>query len=272
MTLASERTSQSPSRPTQACVGQSRGELALDAEAIVREYWRASGIHVEAETKNGMKYEVPDYYVIRVAATHDVLVKLAEKAKESNCSEVLRQLPQIAKTINEIGKAKNLSEDERYVNIAGGRRDGVELKEGMAWLESIGYGKYANIVAGPLIRSTLGYLVTHMPLSVKSTYTHLVDGIREAYDEMREEKIVDPELDLAGQVEPQWGNHSLRRHADAVAQRSLQKGLFKAGEGLEDVTSEMIDVFFGWALKACGRRCSCTTQVSIAWRGELLPV
>ena len=97
---------------------------------------------------------------------------------------------------------------------------------------------------------TLGYLVTHMPLSVKSTYTHLVDGIREAYDEMREEKIVDPELDLAGQVEPQWGNHSLCRHADAVAQRSLQKGLFKAGEGLEDVTSEMIDVFFGWALKA----------------------
>ena len=56
-----------------ACVGQSRGELALDAEAIVREYWRASGIHVEAETKNGMKYEVPDYYVIRVAATHEVL-------------------------------------------------------------------------------------------------------------------------------------------------------------------------------------------------------
>ena len=45
--------------------------------------------------------------------------------------------------------------------------------------------------------------------------------------------------------------HPVRRHAeDAVAQRSLQKGLFKAGEGLEDVTSEMIDVFFGWALKA----------------------
>ena len=69
---------------------------------------------------------------------------------------------------------------------------------------------------------------------------------------MREEKIVDPELDLAGQFEPHTGAtmHSLRRHADAVAQRSLQKGLFKAGEGLEDVTSEMIDVFFGWALKA----------------------
>jgi hypothetical protein len=233
-----------------AFVGKSQGELALDAAAIVREYWRASGVAIQTKEEGGMQYETPDYYVIRVAAPYVLMEKMAAKAEDSACAEVARQAKAIAKYVKERGRAANLGEDERYVNVVGGRRDGEELREGMAWLAALGLAKYASVVPGPLIRSTLGYLVTHMPLAVSSTYTHLVEGIGEAYAEMKAEKIVDPELDLAGQVEPHWGNHSLRRHADAVAQRARQEGRLKATpKGLEEVTSNLIDVFFGWALK-----------------------
>ena len=104
---------------------------------------------------------------------------------------------------------------------------------------------HASIVPGPLVRATHGKLLSHMPLAVGSTYTHLVDGIREAYEIMQDEGVVDPDLDLAGQVEPSWGNHSLRRLADALAQRALREGR----PGMEGVTKKLIDAFFGWCLK-----------------------
>ena len=71
---------------------------------------------------------------------------------------------------------------------------------------------------------------------------------------MRREGVVDPELDLAGQKEPQWGNHSLRRMADKIAQRAKQEGKLEAERGMEAVTTETIDVFFGWALKELCRK------------------
>ena len=50
-----------------------------------------------------------------------------------------------------------------------------------------------------------------------------------------------------GQVEPKWGNHSLRRHADGVAQEALRLGL------IPNVSKQLIDFFFGWLLKELSR-------------------
>ena len=59
---------------------------------------------------------------------------------------------------------------------------------------------------------------------------------------MKSEGVVDPELDLQGKVEPLWGNHSLRRHADGAAQQAKTEGK------LPDVSADLINAYFGWCL------------------------
>ena len=143
------------------------------------------------------------------------------------------------------GGSKTLDDAARYVNIAGGARHGTEVVSAWEWIGELGLRDHANIVAGPLVRATHGKMMSHMPLAVKSSYTHLVNGIEEAYEICVREGIVDPELDLAGQAEPTWGNHSLRRQADAAAQRALREGR----PMMEGVTVNLINAFFGWCLK-----------------------
>ena len=58
---------------------------------------------------------------------------------------------------------------------------------------------------------------------------------------------MDPEFDLQGQAEPTWGNHSLRRHADGVAQQAKREGK------LPEISKQLIDYFFGWLLKEMAR-------------------
>ena len=116
-----------------------------------------------------------------------------------------------------------------------------------SWLEHHGVGKYTTIVPGPLIRSTLGKVLTHMPLSTGSTYTHLIGAMTAAYTISEEMAEPDTELDLQGLKTPKWGNHSLRRHSDKVARESMHK------HGTEmckiEVTKQLIDYFYGWLLK-----------------------
>ena len=117
----------------------------------------------------------------------------------------------------------------------------------MAWLVAIGLGGDSSIVAGPLVRATHGYTITHESLAVGSTYTHLANAIGEAHRELESEGVVDPEFDLQGQIEPTWGNHSLRRHADGVAQQAKREGK------LNEISKQLIDYFFGWLLKEMAR-------------------
>ena len=114
------------------------------------------------------------------------------------------------------------------------------------WLEEKGYGRCVHIVPGPLIRATLGTVLTHMPLTTKSTYTHLIGAIKGAYEISKEMEEPDEELDLQGLPEPKFGNHSLRRHSDKVARESLP---LHAEVGGGEVTKQVIDYFYGWLLK-----------------------
>ena len=228
-----------------ACVGLTRGPLALNAEAIVRDYLEECGVSLEGAVEGGMQIERPNYYVVRVSGSQELLRRVAAAAPESSCADVRVQANSIHYYAGLRGGAKTLDETARYVNIAGGTRLGAEIVAAWAWVKARGWGDHASIVPGPLVRATNGNTLTHMPLDVKSTYTHLVKGIESAYEIMKDENIVDPDLDLAGQVEPTWGNHSLRRHADELAQRALRDSYSL----MEGVTTKMINVFFGWCLK-----------------------
>ena len=167
------------------------------------------------------------------------------------CEVIAKQAKAIAKYVKERYEASNLGSDMRYVNVAGGSKIGAdryseELDVARGWLEQQGLGKYTSIVPGPLVRATLGRTLTHMPLATGSTYTHLGNAMKEAYEISKGMSEPDMELDLQGAKEPKFGNHSLRRHADKVARESIPKHM---AEGCTEVTKQLIDYFFGWLLK-----------------------
>ena len=230
-----------------ACVGKTKGPLALDVASIVRGYYDACGLVVTTSLDHGMIVERPDYYVVRVSGNGSILGKVAEEAPKSSCAAVRAYAPTIAMYANRRGSAKNKPEEGRFVNVVGGPKDCSEIAEAMSWLAGLGLKAECSIVPGPLLRATNGYVITHEPLAVESSYRHLVKAISEAHDEIKSAGIVDPEFDLQGQVEPKWGNHSLRRHADGVAQEALRLGL------IPNVSKQLIDFFFGWLLKELSR-------------------
>ena len=168
-------------------------------------------------------------------------------------SEVIAgQAAAILKYSKERHRAATLSEELRYVNVAGGCRLGKDsydevLTAARDWLELKGFGKITTIVPGPLVRATLGKVLTHMPLSTGSTYTHLVSAMAEAYEISKEMPEPDVEFDMQGASKPKWGNHSLRRHSDKVARESID--LHDVADSSVKVTKEVIDYFFGWLLK-----------------------
>ena len=137
-------------------------------------------------------------------------------------------------------QAKSKGEEEKYVNIAGGRANGPEVTSAMAWMHSMGWSRFTDLVKGPLIRAPVGYVITHMPLVTTSADHHIRTALDRAYEELVASGEHDPELDLPPGMDPQWGQHSFRREADRVAQSTRDK----SGASEEDV-----DFFFGWRLK-----------------------
>ena len=147
--------------------------------------------------------------------------------------------------------ASNLGEENRYVNVIGGMKlrpllFSEEIRSVVGWLDSKGWGEYVSTVPGPLVRATFGKVLTHMPLATKSTYTHLISAMKDAYDISIKMEEPDVEFDLQGLKVAKWGNHSLRRHSDKVAREALK--LHKAA-GVDEVNKQLIDYFYGWLLK-----------------------
>ena len=50
-----------------------------------------------------------------------------------------------------------------------------------AYLTKKGLGAFIDEVPGPLFRSTHGRLITHMPLTPDSSYTHAMGALKRAY-------------------------------------------------------------------------------------------
>ena len=89
----------------------------------------------------------------------------------------------------------------------------------LQWVQSVGLGRYANVVPGPLLRATDGKKVTHIQLQTGSAYGHLSKAMEKAYFTSRARGVVDQELDLGSHDpdKPKIGHHWARRKADQVA-------------------------------------------------------
>ena len=224
-------------------VGKSQGALAIEGAQLIRELWKESGVQVTEKIEDGMIVERPDYSVVRVS-----LVDMSDEVFEKFIKAVVRTRDGAVATHAKATVAKarqrraatTKGEEHRYINIAGGARDGSSIKEAMAWLQSHGLAAYADVVKGPLLRATHGRLLTHMPLAPDSSYTHIMGALRDAYLLSSEMEEPDLELDLAGLEEPKWGHHSLRRTADKIARDTMAMTGADKGD---------IDDMFGWKQK-----------------------
>ena len=217
--------------------------LKIPNAVILRKWLKVAKIETcREQDEGGFSIERPDYWVVRVSFTaatvREVEKFLTELDQTKN--EVIAANAKATRTyVQQRTKSKKIGEEMRYVNIAGGRKDGQEVRSAWQWLEKIGWTQRASVTPGPLIRATSGDRVTHMPLATGSTYTHLVRAIEVAYEKSRLMGTPDPELELQGLKEPHFGNHSLRRHGDRVARETKE---------MTKVTKETIDYFFGWLL------------------------
>ena len=244
-----------------AFVSTTEGEGKLEGGAALKSWVNLCGLKWDRSIgkDGGLTVLSPNYWVVRLSLaslTRASYEKLSEEIENTEVKAILKESSAIRKYLKERYFSKNLGVEQRYVNMAGGHRivdsdnAGVSFSKDIVtvfnWLEGKGFGAHADIVPGPFVRATLGYKLTHMPMSTASTYTHLVEAIKEAYVISKEMDEADLELDLQGLAEPHFGNHSLRRHADKLARESLH---LHAARGVVEVTKELIDYFFGWLLK-----------------------
>ena len=227
-------------------VGTSRVSK-VPAEQYVRDLWRAYGLDMaEAMVDGGFKVEKPDYSVVRIellgmplALVEALRAALETEAKRKTASSVAMHARASLYYLKLRTSAKNIAESSRYVNIAGGAVEGEAVRSARAWAGARGLSEWTSRVDGPLLRSTMpgSGALTHMPLQVGSTYTHHVGALKAAYELSKSLGDVDLELELQGQSEPHFANHSMRRFADRVARET---------RGETGASVMEIDIVFGW--------------------------
>ena len=76
-----------------------------------------------------------------------------------------------------------------------------------------------------------------MPLTVESSYTHVIGALKRAWEISSKMEEPDLELDLEGLEQPKWAHHSFRRTADKIARATMEQ----TGASKED-----LDDMFGW--------------------------
>ena len=231
-----------------AICGRTRGTLSFRAADYMRSFWKESNFELIEEQREGMKIIRPDYFVLRVSLlgmTGPVREYFKKQLETCTDKRVAEWASYSARKVTERGRSLNDGEEKKCVNIAGGRK--AELVGCERWLESIGLGKFGNIVPGPLLRATDGKGVTHMPLQPGSSYTHLAKAMEDAYFLSRARGQDDAELDLGNHdpEKPKIGHHWARRKADQVARDTMD---------VTKTTPETIDEAFGWDQKQAKRK------------------
>jgi hypothetical protein len=215
----------------------------MTVAADLRELWKVQGIHVSHHKELGFDVERPDYWVTRVSLidmSDEIFGKFIRDIKLDSPEPVARFANYSVTTAKKRRKATSLGEEEKFVNISGGRAKGPENCAAMTWMMAKGWSRFVEEVKGPLIRAPSGYTITHMPLVTTSADHHIRTALDDAYAELIESGAHDPELDVPPGEEPEWGQHSFRREADRVAQSTREKS---------KVSDDDIDFFFGWNLK-----------------------
>ena len=165
-------------------VGVTGGPLSLRGADNLRRLWALSGFKIETSRTDGMLVQRPNYYVLRLSLLgmeregKSGLNRLVRLVRNTSEQVVVRSRSWIVAYLNERYKGATGSEEERYVNMAGGPKGSEEIREMRGWLVTNGFGAFIEKgeVPGPLLRATARgspHVVTHMPLKPGSSYAHV---------------------------------------------------------------------------------------------------
>ena len=238
------------------CLGTTLGTAVLPFEKCLREYWRLAGLRVVSWTEGGYEVTSVDYSVIRVSflgLSADRFAALLRLLPISSVPEVRAAAASLAGRARTRYDAKG-SKEKRYINLLGGGHDDPRMHRLTRELAEAGFGATGHpggcvsVGLGPLLRSTDGDRVSHMPLDPSATYATLHRIFDDAYDLANPEGDPDPWLDMQGMDEPLWGHHSFRRMADTVARATMER---------TGATEQDIDLIFGWNEKMYSHKMQC---------------
>ena len=185
-------------------MGKSRG-IGIEGARHLRDYWGELGLLTEQVIEDGYLVERPNYWVVRVSfldMNGSELSRLRSAVKLSQVSAMSKHTPYSLSRLDELVKATTRGEEFRYINVAGGTRDSSSLRASIEYLKAKGLGKFVDLVPGPLFRATRGRLITHMPLAIESSYTHVMGSLKAAYEISSKMDEADLELDLEGLEKP----------------------------------------------------------------------
>jgi hypothetical protein len=221
------------------CLGTTLGAAHLPLAQLLRSYWEACGQKPVTFSEGGYEVTTVDYSVARVSmlgmstATLDKVEALLQRSEVTAVRKAAKATMYRARK----RKEATTSKDKRYINVHGGPKMSAGIAQLALEFERGGLGMFLSIVEGPLLRSTDGDTISHMPLDPSSTYGTLHAVMDEAYMRANPPGDPDPWLDLQGLDDPLWGHHSFRRCADTVARSTMAKS---------GVSEQDIDRVFGW--------------------------
>lgn len=221
----------------------------IEVAQHIRNYWKAAKIPVRVTRQAGIKIERPDFYVVRVSllgvgpAENQVpFTRLMAYLTKSKDPSVLEHLATSrSKGQQRVKVEGSESQLKKYINVAEGRGDSMELVQIRDELRALGFT--ANVVPGPFLLASTGgrkSARTIMPLSTSGAFTLTKEILTKAFTKANAnptDQDPDLEIDLAAGEEPKWSTHSLRRLADTVAQRYRERSGTSEAE---------IDIYFGW--------------------------
>jgi hypothetical protein len=220
----------------------------IPVASILDDYWRAAGIPTVTHNEAGARVTRGDYWVVRVAMNglmpsgFDRLIRVLSRYGEQCPDEARLMKATIVKARDRYKAFSVGSQSKRYVNVQGGASGCPKIGEMVALLQAESFKDMVSVVPGPLLRSSSGKTITHMPLSTSSTFTTTKELLSSAY-RLANADSPDPDLDTQAQrLEPDWASHSLRRCSDTHARRHMNDTRF----GRRPVEKWEIDLYYGW--------------------------
>jgi len=226
-----------------AAVTATSGLRVADA---VMAYCRAAEFKMVTTVQAGVRVITPDFWVVRVSLLgldERGLIKLMNVLRKDKSPSVAKHLDVTkVEAQRRYGATGNESQAKKYVNIASGDSTDKSLDELAARLTQLGYT--AQKLPGPLLLATTGgnrQVPKLMPYSTSTASAPTKEILTSAWQAgCVGGASQDVDLDLEPGTQPKWSTHSLRRLGDTVARRYRH---------VTGVTSDQIDIYFGWQEK-----------------------
>ena len=226
-----------------AAVTATSGLRVADA---VMAYCRAAEFKMVTTVQAGVRVITPDFWVVRVSLLgldERGLIKLMHVLRKDKSPSVAKHLDVTkVEAQRRYGATGNESQAKKYVNIASGDSTDKSLDELAARLTQLGYT--AQKLPGPLLLATTGgnrQVPKLMPYSTSTASAPTKEILTSAWQAgCVGGASQDVDLDLEPGTQPKWSTHSLRRLGDTVARRYRH---------VTGVTSDQIDIYFGWQEK-----------------------